>query len=164
MSGGVVSSSGSFVDGFFSFWRGFSLEFLDKPRVAATGILGAINAVSNVNSSVDWADSWTVSHKLRWLAIVIPLPQGPLPMGIGSLGSGPPGASSSQYLVLGVVSYGLPRSVGIVLKNPPTFTPQANADNIWKITLPPKVIANVRARLKKFDEKRKKAAGKKKAG
>jgi len=149
-----------------------AIEYFSKPH-KTTGTLGILQTVGL--QSVDSVNAWKLPYNVETLAIVLPaypdlpgiagahpsgLPDGASanPMGDGQLGGGvgPMGGQPTRNFVLAYISYGKRRPLGLVSDNPPTFTPQAGKDNVWKITLPPKLIEQARAAMKKVDALKKK--------
>jgi hypothetical protein len=157
-----------------------AIEYFAKPH-AQTGTLGILDIGRGGIQSVDTVDAWTLPYKVETLAIVLPaypelpglgdvgggtgLPGGPMgivgPGPMGSGGYGPMGGLPMNNFVLAYISYGKRRPLGLFSENPPTFTPQAGKENVWKITLPPKLIEQARAAMKKVDRLKKKPDGKK---
>jgi HAAS len=67
---------------------------------------------------------------------------------------------SRQYDYLASMLFRVPGGFrGVPSKGHPTFTPQADKENVWKITLPPQLIEQARKTMKRVDELKKKSPG-----
>lgn len=138
------------------------ITYFDKPH-GPNGILGFFDIGRWEIQTIEDVGAWTLPHKVQTLAIVLPTDSDSSTDGVAPVVQGAAGGGQPWHIfILAYISYGKRRPLGLFSDNPPTFTPQAGKENVWKITVPPKLIENARAWLKKFDERRKKTAGKKK--
>jgi hypothetical protein len=140
--------------------EGQNINYFEKPKseIGILGILDRGHVVEIANSQ----DAWTLPYKVQTLAIVLPA-YPDLPGNGSTAGGGPMGpmgpisyGQPTQNFVLSYISYGKRRPLGLFSDNPPTFTPQAGRDNVWKITLPPKLIEQARDAMKRVDALEKK--------
>jgi len=117
---------------------------LNRPSVG-----GRNRRSSGSQSGLNWV---TGKYTLNHIVLILPIERRVQP---SRRGRSFPVRELTMHYVVESVSYGHQQSEGgLVVAEAPTFEPKAGVENVWKITLPPKMIASARKRLKAWDTRR----------